>query len=364
MTVQSGNPLSSVGLSIVQKPYRRGVFNLKKYVSAFVATKPVKIKFAGGQSVIVASGEGYDLRNGWNGQAGCEFELQTGDWFTVVSDTDWGVHSGSSKWNGGAAANPGYEGAVSASFSVYLNGDIPSDGNIINLAENLPDMSLKDYLNAYCNLICALWEVDETTNKIIIRPLDAAIGHLSQWLDLDNERIVSIGAVRRYIDGWSRRNLVRCKTADGVPEWSRFIRDYPVSNDYLDEERQIAEIPFNEGEWMIGGGGRKELFCDNVTTNANGEVAYRGVLTVFFENQYVVGGALHVQTVNDLGVGSAYGDFTRNANTVEVSVLLSLRRFMELDDSKAVTLRGATYVVESAQWGDGVAKLKLLSVNT
>ena len=204
--------------------------------------------------------------------------------------------------------------------------------------------------------------MDEANHTIAIRPLDVAIGHLSQWLDLDNERLVSIGAVRRYVDGWAQHNLLRCKTADGVPEHSLFVRDYQVGNDYLDAELQVGEIPFNEGEWTLNQWGQKALFCDDVTINPNGEYSYRGVLTLFYENA-AHDGALHLQTVNDEGLGAVYGNFLHNTTTVEVSVMLSLRRFLELKETAAVTFRGGVYVVESAQWSDGVAKLTMLSVS-
>ena len=362
-SIVGAGTLAEAGLTITTKRYKRGLFNENKTVYVFEAIRPIKAwMHPQGHRVVVCSGQGYDIINSWVGMDGFELEMETGDWFTFASGTDWSMMFGREKWHGSGTTPHGYETAMNVKFYTSENSGMPGQGSSIDLALNLPDMSLTDYLNAYCRLICAYWEVDESNHLIVIHPLDAAVGHLTKWLNLDNERLVSIGAVRRYVDGWSRHNILRCKTADGVPESSWFRRDYQVSNDYLDEERQIAEIPFNEGEWTLNQWGQKALFCDNVTQNPNGEMSYRGVLTLFYENTSH-DGALHLQTVNDEGVGATYGEFIRNANTVEVSVLMSLRRFMELEDGNAVTLRGATYVVESAQWGDGVAKLTLLSVN-
>lgn len=355
--------LAEAGLTIATKRYKRGIFNENKTVYVFQAIRPIKVTMdSPSPSVVVCGGEGYDILNTWYGDSGFSLDMETGDWFTFAHPLDWSRTFGRERWHGSLTSPHGYETPVSATFRTYDNAGIPSIGSNIDLMLNLPNMSLTEYLNAYCRLICAYWEVDESTSTITIRPLDAAIGQLAKWLDLDNERLVSIGAVRRYVDGWSQHNLLRCKTADGVPEYSWFRRDYQVSNDYLDEERQIAEIPFNEGAWSLNQWGQKALFCDDVTQCPNGEMSYCGVLTLFYENADHEG-ALHLQTVNDEGLGVTFGDFVRNANTVEVSVMLSLRRFLEMKETNAVTLRGATYVVESAQWGNGVAKLKLLSVN-
>ncbi|MBQ1196457.1 MAG: hypothetical protein IIX44_09465, partial [Clostridia bacterium] len=156
-------------------------------------------------------------------------------------------------------------------------------------------------------------------------------------------------------------NYIRCDSKN-VQDESYFKRDYPVENDYLDEEREVGVIPFNEGDWALNQYGQKELFSMDVVQTSNGELHYEGVVTVFYENA-LHDGALHIQTVNDEGVGVDYAAFTRQATTVEVNVAMSLQEFMRIEDRAAVTFRGATYVVESAQWGDGSARLVLLSVN-
>lgn len=363
VTMAGGGTLNAAGMDIDAKLLRRGMFNQEQIaVLGFRALRPIRVTFAQGQNVVVVSGNGYDIKNDWLGAGGCDLDMDTGDWFTIVNPADWSMFFGHEKWNGSIYNPHGYESSVSAGFDIHESSGTPSGGASVNLGLNLPEMSLQDYLNAYCLLICATWRVDEAAGTIDIVPFDSLLRNLVFWLNLDGEKIVSIDSAKRYIEGWSQHNRVICKTADGVPEHCRFIRDYPVNNDYLDDEREVGVIPFNEGEFVLNQWGQKAAWIDNVQQQANGEIIYRGVLSLVYENA-THDGALHLQTVNDEGLGREYGDFTSQADTFEVSVLMPLYKFLELSDEKAVTFRGSSFVVESAQWGDGVAKLKLLSVN-
>ena len=360
-TVAGGGTLSQLGLDVVGKWFKRGLFDNKKIVFAFVATRPITVVIADGQNVVIASGQGYELHNSWSGIDGCTIEMETGDWFTAVSPADWTRHFGHEKWNGGLINPHGYESTVSVSFEVCENTGVPSSGSQIDLSMNLPSLTLQQYLDAYCMIICAVWDIDEEAKEINIHPFDEMLGSLNYFISLDDRKVTSISSVKRYIEGWSRHNYIRCDSKN-VQDESYFKRDYPVENDYLDEEREVGVIPFNEGDWALNQYGQKELFSMDVVQTSNGELHYEGVVTVFYENA-LHDGALHIQTVNDEGVGVDYAAFTRQATTVEVNVAMSLQEFMRIEDRAAVTFRGATYVVESAQWGDGSARLVLLSVN-
>lgn len=364
VTMAGGGTLNAAGLDIDSKILKRGMLNQENVaVLGFRALRPLRVTFAQSQNAVVVSGNGYDIKNDWLGAGGCDMDLETGDWFTIVNPADWSMFFGHEKWNGSIYNPHGYESAVSASFDIYESTGTPQNGSTIDFGLNLPqDMGLQDYLNAYCLLICATWSVDEAAGVINITTFDSLLQNLDFWLNLDGEKIISIDSAKRYIEGWAQHNIVRCRPADYVPEYSHFLRDYPVLNDYLDDTRDVGVIPFNEGEFTLNQWGQKAAWIDNVQQQANGDVMYRGVLSLVYENLNH-DGALHLQTINDEGVGRAYGEFTQNADTFEVSVLMPLYKFLELRDDKAVTFRGASFVVESAQWGDGVAKLKLLSVN-
>lgn len=363
VTVQGGGSLSDCALTVQTRRYKRGNLWENKTVHTFTAIRPVKVIVPDGQGVVIAGGEGYEIKNSWNGQHGCELVMQTGDWFTVVSPQDWHYTSGGNIWNGTLLSPRGYETSVQAVFYTHEDSGTAESGAVVDLGLNLPSLSLKEYLDAYCHIICAYWLADESTKIVTIVPFDSLLDNLEHFIDLDSSKILKVKASRRYIDGWAQHNLVMFDSAEYVPDHCRFRRDYPVGNDYPEQERVVAVVPFNDGEWVFDQNGRKRAFFDDIMQGANGEMTYHGVISLFYENANGNDGALHVQTVNDEGLGEKYGNFTREAMTLEVEVVMPLYVFMELKETSAATFRGRAFVVESATWEGGVCSLVLLSVN-
>ena len=362
-TVQGGGTLASAGLSLVTRRYKRGFWNENVTAWTFEAAAAMTVVFDDSNRAIVASGQGYDIMNAWNG-GGCMFELAAGEWFTVVNFSDWSYMFGQEKWNGSAASPHGYESDVNTSFSVNLADGYAVEGTVLDLSMCLPDMTLKQYLDAYCDLICAAWETDAAAKEIRILPRDWMLGNLALWANLDHVKVVKVGKLRRFIEGWAQSNVVRCASADYVPEPLRFSRSYVVNNDYLEKEREVAVIPFNDGEWGYGPNGEKLAYFDDVVLDNNGEVQYKGCLSLYFENSDANSRtALHLQTVNDIGLGVPFSEFTRYAVSLEVSVVIPLYSFFELNDRASVAWRGREWAVESATWSEGVCLLNLLSVN-
>lgn len=373
--VSGGYTLANAGLQIVTRRYKRGNFNENVTVYVFEATKPVRVVLQPGSLVVFASGMGYDLRNtddgifrgDWKGYGGCDFSIDTGEWFTAVSPNDWhaAFESSQPKWNGSLMSPQGYTTNISVNFKVYADSDTAHNGDVLQFGLNMPDFTLREYLDAYCNLICACWKADDANKEIDILPMDDLLNHVTEYMPLDDMRVLGIDTVKRYIDGWSRHNLTVCQSEDYVTEENRFKRDSQSENDYLDDEREVAVIPFNEGNHRISTADNLKLaVLEDVVTNPNNTTEYKGVASLMYENSVNAEGALHIQTAIDLGVGARYGSFTREAATVEVRVAMPFRMFAALENTKGATYRGQQYVIASAQWGDGVAKLTLLTLNT
>lgn len=363
VSMSDGSNLSDWGLITQTRRYKRGAFGENVTVHVFAATEPVTVTFAEDNEHVVASGMGYDILNTWEG-GGCEVEMAAGWWFTVVSKSDWYKLFGVEVWRGSALTPRGYETAINFSFGIGKDEGYASDGNILYMDYLMPELTLKQYLDAYCDIINAVYDTDASAKTITIIPRDYIISNLRVWMALEKEKIVNVGRIARYVDGWSQNNIVDCDSAEYVPQHARFRRNYKVYNDYLTEERTVATIPFNEGDYYIGLDGEKLAWFDDVTIGDNGDVNYNGRLSVFLENTLPGGRlALHLQTVNDMGVGVPYSEFTGHAVCVDVDVVMPLFRFFELDDYCGVSWNGCIYAVESATWSDGVCSLKLLSVN-
>lgn len=365
-TVTQGGTLQSAGLHLVTKSFKRGIYGAKKTVYCFEALRPLKVVMEAGTNVVAISGNGYTKFNDWNGRLGCTIELNTGDYFCLSSKDDWAKIIGKHYWRN--LINPGetygYESEVEVPLVITeLSSEVVA-GAPVCLMNCLPsDLTLKQLLDAYCYLICAVWYEDN--GIIAIEPLDE-YRDVDVSFNLAEYKIVEISSIKRYIDGWAQNNYIDCKTAEGVPEDMRFIRNIPVNNDYLDKERTIATIPFNEGEWY-GDYDEKLAFIDNVQLSGQGDVIYAGVLSIIREN-LVTDGALHIQTVIDEGVGSQYTDILRNATTIEVSFVFPFHLFYLYIIKEGerygtvckIMLYNKVAYIDSAEWGDGICRATLI----
>lgn len=364
--------MSEFGLRVETRRYKRGYFPANVTVYVFVAIRPITLQYTGSLSSpwFFVSGEGAELWN-WNDAgdnvpdaveaSSFERELSVGDWFTVVNASDahplpffrpW-------CWDG----QTGYTGAVDCSFTVKDAGGVVQQGQTLNLDENMPDLTFTQLLQAVCDLTDCIVEIDGSLKSVTLHP---STGILTgwEWLDLDESGVLEVKEVLRCIDGMSRHNLVRCKSADYVREEMKFVRDFPCDNDALDEEAEFAVIPFNEGNWRQDGAS-KLAELEDVTVGANGNYQYKGVLTVIYENTgyYGNGAALHVQTINDEGLGMEMAAASRDAVSVRLTARVPLLKFAGLTPGATAAWRGRRWHVRGASWSGGVAELELLSLN-
>ena len=365
--------LSEFGLKVETRRYKRGYFPANVTVYVFVAIRPITISYTGSLSLpwFFVSGQGDDLWN-WSDDgnnvpeasecASFERELAVGDWFAIVSSLD--VHAlpffRPWCWDG----QTGYTGAVDCTFTVKEAAGVVQAGQTVTLDDNMPDLSFTQLLQAACDLTDCILEVDGAAKTVTLHPSPDILNGWN-WLDLDTAGVTEVKEVLRYIEGLSRHNYVRCKSADYVREEMMFRRDFPCDNDALDEEAEFSQIPFNEGNWEVTDG-VKVAQLEDVTVGANGDYAYKGVLTVIYENTtlYGNGNALHVQTVNDEGLGAEMAEASREAVSVRLTARVPLRLFAALAPGALAVWRGRRWHVRTATWSDGLADLELLSLNS
>lgn len=356
VTVQGGGTLQSAGLQLVQRRYKRGAFNSNKEVYTFEATRGVTITFPVTTDCWVVSGMGYEWRqelNPWGERHhGCTFELAAGEWFTVVSDLDLVHGPFRDYWHG----THGYETEVTCYFTVKTSDGIAGNGSVINLADNLPDLSLCELLDGYAAMIGGWWTMDVETGAVEV--MERSVAGWSQDT-LHRYKVLRADAVRRYPDGWARHNLVECRSADYVEEASRYRLDYQVGNDGIEEERQLAELPWNEGNMRTINGERVAVLRD-VAIEANG-TSWQGELSCIY---MPTPGGGHINTIRlDGGVGSDFKAITLDSVTIELTALMAFRDFETMTRQRTAWLwYGVAYVVKSATWSDGEVQLVLCSV--
>ena len=257
VTVTGGGTLASVGLSIGTKKMKRGAWGQKKYVSCFIALRPLKIEFDGNySSVAVVQGKGYDFLNeepALNNlivHPNCSFDLDTGDYFTCVETSDWDpapVIPANPYWLATA-----YTTSLTCKFKVKEADTLPVAGDYIYLQDNLPDMSFLDLLKAYCNLTNCYYTYNAGSGVFAVRSRDTL--SYTNITDVESMGVTKRGAILRYIEGYAQHNGVECKSADYVPDGHKFKILWDCDNDSLEEEASLAQVPFNEGDWVLNAG--------------------------------------------------------------------------------------------------------------
>ena len=306
-TLTGAATLADLGLEVVTMQVARGYTIQLVDIEFFRATRPVHISIPDGSNVVVFGRNPYDLHNDWEGTQGAEFDLAPGDVFSFARPDEWHTVAGEYYWNR-YRVPPAFEGNVTVTFSVTRAAEYPAPGDTMYLAYALPEHPLEWWLDAYCNIIFAAWTVDELTKTITVKTygerLGDALADTDKHIALEQEKMMAVENVKRYIDGFAQHNHTRC-AGDYDPSLSvyPFDRDLRMDNDYLPQTRDMEEIPFNDGGIRGGGDGRYYLDINDVTDDGNGGYNYDGVLTVFFENTVNSDGAVHLTEILNLGIG-------------------------------------------------------------
>lgn len=370
-TLVGAGTLADLGLEVVTLEAVRGYTVQVVDIQYFRATRPVHISIPDNSNVVVFGRNPYDLHNDWEGTQGAEFDLSPGDVFSFARPDEWHTVAGEYYWNR-YRVPPAFEGNVSVTFNVTRAADYPAPGDTLYLGYALPEHPLEWWLDAYCNIIFAAWTVDESTKTITVKTygerLGDALADTDKYIALEKEKMIAVESVKRYIDGFAQHNHTRCDgDYDGLGSVYPFDRDLRMNNDYLEQERDMAKIPFNDGGITGGGDGRYHLDINDVYKDSGGNYVHDGILTVFFENTVNSDGAVHLTEILNLGVGlgivSAIADYDiANAFSASVRLMLPLFRFAQLDGGSCVSFHGRNFVVKNAKWSEGVAQLELVCI--
>lgn len=346
-----------------------------RLVYCFIATKHIKVKIKTNIGLYAyVTHDGYDC---WNNEGepkptplgqghamlfGTEFELNTGDYFTLVNvSTD--AHQGDRfYWKFWQA----YNGQIiPTTFETMSDDGVVQSGSTLHLADNFPeDLTLKQCLQAFCDIIAGFYDIDEVNGVITVSDFAGLIANATIGVDLNKMRILQVDNVRRYIDGWAKHNRVKCKSASYVTDDCKFVRDYQCGNAWLEDDRDWTVIPFNEGNWTmkdVSGTMYKCAQLDDVEVGGNGEYNHKGELTIIREAPAGVP-ALHLQTTTDDGFGQDFGNFTIDTLTLVLTVRMPLFMFLKIRRGMLAHWNCREYLIREASWDKNAAKLTLLAV--
>ena len=363
-TVVGGGTLADAGLEISQAFFKRGQVPQSVRINVFRTLREVNITLPANSGVVMCGGGGYIIYNNWEGTQGVTVRFRSGAVFALVNANEWHKAGKNNYWNR-FELPPAYEGNITVSLqSNYGAFETPDNGDTMYLAEALPPKTLEEWLNIYANLIAGVWTADEFTKVITITTyselVSAAFLEAGHHIALEKERVTGIDSVKRYIDGFAQHNYTRCVAGKNYP--NRYTRDLRCQNDYLQEKKELSEIPITAGDWMDSSDPAViRLMLDDVRQDDSGAFVYNGELALFFENNVTNDGARHIADTIDMGVGEDLQELVENGSSVSVKMLMPLFRFAGLNERTCVSFHGRNFVVRNAKWSGGVAQLDLIT---
>lgn len=364
-SVVGGGTLEDAGLEISQAFFKRGQVAQSVKINIFRTLREVNITLPASSGVVMCGGDGYIIYNDWDGTQGVTFRFRSGARFALVSANEWHAAGKNNYWNR-LESPPAYEGNITVSLqSNYGAFEYPQQGDTMYLSEALPQKTLEEWLAIYCNLISGVWTADETTKEITIKTyselVTAAFGETEHHISLENERVISVESVKRYVDGFAQHNYTRCVAGKDYP--NRYTRDLRCYNDYLQEDKELAEIPITAGDRMDSSDPAvTRLLLDDVRQDDSGIFVYNVELALFFENEVTNDGARHIADTLDMGIGEDLQALLENGSSVSVKLLMPLFRFAKVSELTCASLHGRDFVVQRARWDKGVAQLDMLDV--
>lgn len=328
----------------------------------FTATRQVRLKLTPDSNVIVLSINGNSVSTEGNGGQFPYVEyneyltLSAGQSFTILNVNDFDTYTWSIR-------NNGYTTPTTYNIEVTDTETTASVGDIVYLDSNLPDKSLLDLVRDWCLITSSFFEVDAENKIINIYTIADVVGSgiSSDITDIDSgERdILSVGELRRYIDGYSQHNYTLCDSADYVAEVNRYRADYPCDNDLLDDDSDFGVIGFNDGN--IAGDG--EAVFDNFQPISGGGVEMKASCGIFFFDPYG-GAARHLSWVEqNYGMHTAMAGITSQAVSIVLTVRETMTQYLSHRSTELLQYGGCLWVAKSYTWQENATQMELVKVD-
>lgn len=265
----------------------------------------------------------------------------------MYDEAQWMPNRG--KWR--LAARTTTTPAAAYSFESKGTGENALQATDIDIADNMPDMTLGELLLTFCDIICATYVIDQQSRTIRVYTADYIVNNQSVMMFEEQMRVVNDGKITRYLNGWNRRNILQS-------EDKTFTRTYAVNSNMVDGERVLNTIPFYAGELAAMGA----AYFNDVEINEDGSSSYNEMFGIMCFNP-TWGEPLHLSHIDrDLGVGAAFNNITSNCDEVEISIMLDLQHFLKINVFSVLRYRGKSWLVRSCTWSNGIAELDIISI--
>ena len=277
--------------------------------------------------------------------------FEEGDYFTFVSRYG-SIHyfDGAPYFYGGKGINNGFILPETGTFGVRQLDNI-SYNMIYRLKDNLPDVTLIDLLKTYAHIYNRLLFYDAEENKFSF--FDGNFTNTPISLD---DRIIKLTGVKRTIGTFAQKNKVVCDSEDYVLDVNKYNFFYNISNETIEKEKTIVNIPFSEGNILSVGSVQYVKLSDLEYTGSEWKVVAKTPTIA------IAGDQPYMTRIRQLAPANDINEIFEISTTLNISVQMYLFEFLQIKPKDVFLIRGIRYAYFSATWNKNIANLVLIKI--
>jgi len=283
----------------------------------------------------------------WFLDPGDVVSFDEGDYFTFISRDTRKIHyfDGKPYMYGG-----GFAHSESGTFGVRQLDNI-SYNMTYYLKDNLPDVTLIDLLKTYAHIYNRLLFYDPEENKFSF--FDGNFTNAPISLD---DRIIKRTDVKRTIGTFAQKNKVVCDSEDYVLDVNKYGFYYNISNETIEKEKTIINIPFSEGNILSDGSVQYVKLSDLEYTGSEWKVVAKKPTIA------IAGDQLYMTRIRQLGAANNINELFEISTTLNIKVQMYLFEFQKIKPKDVFLVGGIRYAYFSATWNKNIADLVLIKI--
>lgn len=294
----------------------------------------------------------------WFLDPGDVVSFDEGDYFTFISrDTENAkIHYFDGKpyiYGGEALGGYGISGFTypeSGTFGVRQLDNI-SYNMTYRLKDNLPDVTLIDLLKTYAHIYNRLLFYDPEENKFSFFD-----GNFTNTLIPLDDRIIKRTDVKRTIGTFAQKNKVVCDSEDYVLDVNKYNFFYNISNETIEKEKTIINIPFSEGNILSEGSVQYVKLSDIEYTGSEWKVVAKTPTIA------IAGDQPYMTRIRQLAPANNINEIFEISTTLNIKVQMYLFEFQKIKPKDVFLVGGIRYAYFSATWNKNIADLVLIKI--
>ena len=219
------------------------------------------------------------------------------------------------------------------------------------LKDNLPDVTLIDLLKTYAHIYNRLLFYDPEENKFSF--FDGNFTNTPISLD---DRIIKRTYVKRTIGTFAQKNKVVCNSEDYVLDVNKYGFYYNISNETIEKEKTIINIPFSEGNILSDGSVQYVKLSDLEYTGSEWKVvAKKPTIAIAGDQPYMT-------RIRQLNGANDINELFEISTTLNIKVQMYLFEFQKIKPKDVFLVGGIRYAYFSATWNKNIADLVLIKI--